>query len=205
MTMEPPERDNKVLSKAIREISARKRAHVYKEHLTVRTHADFSLRTLAQRLADLFKPQNPTIIGHVFVECSFDPVPSPPIFSSPATSLTTPAAFPTPSCGIRPNPCATLLEGGLPGRLAGPIPHTGYEPKFCIDVDSEHTPIILPSGNMSFPQEYDVTITASVALELPRRFGASQSSSQRSAASRVHTMSKTWCIGDWPHEGVGGS
>ena len=35
-----------------------------------------------------------------------------------------------------------------------------------------------------------MTITASVALELPRRFGVSQSSSQRSAASRVHTLSK---------------
>ena len=33
------------------------------------------------------------------------------------------------------------------GRLAGPISNTGCEPKFCIDVDSERTPINLPSRN----------------------------------------------------------
>ena len=47
--------------------------------------------------------------------------------------------------GIKLNSCATPLWGGPSGHLADPIPNTGYEPKFCIDVSSEHTPIILPS------------------------------------------------------------
>ena len=45
-------------------------------------------------------------------------------FSSLATSLTTPAASPALSTGIRPNPCATSLGDGLPGRLVDPIPNT---------------------------------------------------------------------------------
>ena len=56
---------------------------------------------------------------------------------------------------------ATSLGDGLPGRLVGPIPNAGCEPKFCVDVDSEHTPINLPSRNTSFPQEDDATTTAS--------------------------------------------
>ena len=120
------------------------------------------------------------IIGHVFVECSFDPVSS--YFSSPAAS-------PTPLTGIRLNPCATPLWGGPSGHLADPIPNTGYEPKFCIDVSCEHTPINLPTINMSFQQEYDATITASEDPNLPQHSGAS-SSSQHTAASRVPTLLK---------------
>ena len=115
-------------------------------------------------------------------------VPSP---SSPATSLPTSIVSLALSIGIRPNSCATSLGDGLPGRLAGPIANTCYEPKFCTDVDSEHRPINLPSRNMSFPQEYDATITASEDLNLP---GAS-SSSQHSAASWVPTMSKLGALG----------
>ena len=96
--------------------------------------------------------------------------PFPPIFSSPATSLTTPAASPALPTGIRPNTCATPLGDGLPDHLAGRIPNTGYEPKFCIDVDSEHTPINLPFRNMNFPQEYDATITASEDLNFASTF-----------------------------------
>ena len=81
--------------------------------------------------------------------------PFPPIFSSLASSLTPPTAPPTPLTGIRLNPCATPLWGGPSGHLADPIPDTGYEPKFCIDVSGEHTPINLPTRNMGFQQEYD--------------------------------------------------
>ena len=88
---------------------------------------------------------------------------------------TTPATSPTLSTKISLKPCATPLGDGLSGRLAGPIPNTGYEPKFCIDVDSEHTPISIPSRNMSFQQEYDATIAAE-DLNLPRHSVASSSS-----------------------------
>ena len=110
-----------------------------------------------------------------------------PIFSSPATSLTTPAASPALSTGIRPNPCATPLGDGLPGHLAGPIPNTGHEPKFCIDVDSERAHADQPSV-----QKHE--ITASVDLNLPRHSGAS-SSSQHLAASKVSTLSKLGASG----------
>ena len=103
------------------------------------------------------------------------------MFLRPAFSLTTLAASPALSTGIRPNPCATPLGDGLPGHLAGRIPNTGYEPKFCIDVDSERTPINLPSRNVHFSQEHDATINASEDLNLPRLAGAS-SSSKHSAA-----------------------
>ena len=125
------------------------------------------------------------IIGRVFVECSFDPFP--PIFSSPPTT-------PTPLTGIRLNPCATPLWGGPSGHLADPTPNTGYGPKFCIDVSSEHTPINLPSRNMGFQQEYDTTITASEDLNLRRHSGAS-SSSQHTAASTVPTLLKLGSFG----------
>ena len=132
--------------------------------------------------------KNHAIFGHVFVEGSFDPVSSNFLFTCYFTDDK--AASPELSTGIRPNP----LGDGLPGRLAGPIPNTGYGPKFCIDVDSEHTRTNLPSRNMSFPQEYDATITASEDLNLPRHSGAS-SSSQHSVASRVPTLSKLGASG----------
>ena len=103
------------------------------------------------------------------------------------------SASPTPLTGIKLNPCATPLWGGPSGHLAGPIPNTGYEPKFCIDVSSEHTPINLPTTNRSVQQEYDATIAASEDLNLPRHSGAS-SSSQHTAASRVPTL---WKLGSF--------
>ena len=109
------------------------------------------------------------------------------ILSSLTATLTPPTASPTPLTGIRLNPCATPLWGGPSGHLADPIPSTGYEPKFRFD--SEHTPINLPTRNMSFQQEYDATITASEDLNLPRHSGAS-SSSQHTAARTVPTLLK---------------
>ena len=60
-------------------------------------------------------------------------------------------------------------------HLADPIQNTGYEPKICIDVGSEHTPINLPSRNMSVRQKYDATITASedlIYLDIPEHQAA---------------------------------
>ena len=84
--------------------------------------------------------------------------PFPPVCTSATTT-------PTPLTGIRLDPCATPLWGGPSGHLADPTPNTGYEPKFCIDVSSEHTPINFPTRNMSFQQEYDAMITASEDLQ----------------------------------------
>ena len=120
--------------------------------------------------------------------------PFPTIFSSPTASLTPPAASPTPLTGIRLNPCATPLRDGPSGHLAdSTIPNTGYEPKFCIDVSSEQTPINLPNRNRSFQQEYDATITASEDLGLPQHSEAS--SSQHTAASTVPTLLKLESFG----------
>ena len=109
-------------------------------------------------------------------------IPFLPVFSQSTTT-------PTPLTGIRLNPCATLLWGGLSGHLADPIPNTGYEPKFCIDVSSERTPVNLPTRNTDFQQEYDATIAASEDIGLPRHSGVSRSS-QHTAASTVPTLLK---------------
>ena len=106
-----------------------------------------------------------SIIGHVFGRPRFLLS-----FSSRTASLAPPTASPTLLTGVRVKPCATPLWGGQSGHLAGPIPNTGYEPKFCIAVDSEHTAVNLPTRNMSFPQEYDATIAASEDLNLPPHF-----------------------------------
>ena len=92
--------------------------------------------------------------------------PFPPTFSSLAASL-------MPHTGIRVSPCVTLLGDELSGHLGDSMPITGHEPKFCIDVSSEHTPINLPNRNMSFQQEYDATITASfIYLDIQERQAA---------------------------------
>ena len=65
----------------------------------------------------------------------------PDTFSSFCSSppQTTPTS--RPLTGIRSTPCATSLEGMQSGHLAGPLVHTGYEPKSLIDASSEHRPI----------------------------------------------------------------
>ena len=131
------------------------------------SHAHFfSVRTshvtarVAQGMMSLCESsRNHSSIGHVVVGCSFDSILSFVFFifhlSYNASEL---------SNAI---PCPTPLGDGLSGRLAGPIPSTGYEPKFCIDVDSEHMPNNLPSRNMSFQQEYNATITrTSIDLDI---------------------------------------
>ena len=170
---------------------------MHRKHLTVRTHARIFLAAHSLRThtwGPRFDESScvPQKLFHL-LSClrSFDSVSS--IFTASVTSLTTLTVSLALSTGRRPQPCATL-EKELSGHLANSSPNTGYKPwlleyKFCIDVDSEHTPINLPTRNMGFPQKYAATITGSEDLSLPRHPGAS-SSSQHSAASRIRTMSK---------------
>ena len=71
--------------------------------------------------------------------------------------------------GIRRTPCATPPAGTLSGHLAESSPHTGYEPKSCIDVSSEHTPINHPSWTNGLNIENDLTTTVA-ASEKPDGF-----------------------------------
>ena len=65
--------------------------------------------------------------------------------------------------GIRSNPCATPHGRSLFGHLAERPPPTGYEPKSCIDVCSEHTPINYSSMRNSFNIEKDLTTTVAAS------------------------------------------
>ena len=176
---------------------------LYRWHPTVRTHAHIFLvahftreRTCGSRLEGLTicLHASKVIPSLVMSLLNVPSTPCPPIFSSPTATLTPLTASPTPLTGIWSNPCVTLFVDEPSGHLADSIPNTDYEPKFCIDVSSEHTPINLPNPNMSFQQEYDATITASEDLNLPRHSGAS-SSSQHTTASAVHTLLKLGSLG----------
>ena len=90
--------------------------------------------------------------------------------------------------------CVTPLWCGPSGHLADPTPNTIYEPKYCIDVSSEHTPMNLPARKSSFQLESDATIAASEDLNLPRHSRAS-SSSRHTAASTVPTLLKQSSVG----------
>ena len=129
--------------------------------------------------------------------------PFPPVFSSPTTSLTPPTASPTSLTGIRSTSCATPLGDGPSGHLADPIPNTGSEPKFCIDVSSERTPMNLPNRNMSFQQEYDATVTASEDLNLPQHSEASSSKPAYGCKHSSH-FAETRFNWDLPLESVAG-
>ena len=131
--------------------------------------------------------ENPFIVGHVVVEHSFDPISSYFLFTCDLTDNTHCHTY-----AINWKQTTTLRY------FAGEGPNTSYEPKlaekkFCIDIDSEHTPINLPRG-MIFPQEYAATIIGLEDLNLPRHPGPS-SSSQHSAASRIPTLSKLCELG----------
>ena len=161
----------------------------FTQHLTARAH-NLWLKTFCV-------PQKSFVIGHVFTEHPFNPFP--PFFSSPTTSLTPPTTSPGPLTGIRLNPCAASLGDGLPGHLAGPIPNTRYEPKFCIDVSSEHKPTNLPTSNIGFPLECDATVAPSEDLHLPQHSGAS-SSKPAYGSKQSSPIVETWFIRDQPHE-----
>ena len=83
----------------------------------------------------------------------------------------------------------------MSGHLANPIPDTGCEPKFCIDVSDEHTPINLSDSNRNLPHDYDATVGTAENLDVPRHSGASSSSKHSAAASRVPTVSKLGSLG----------
>ena len=114
-------------------------------------------------------------------------VPTPSIFSTPPPSCT---PSPETLTGIKSNSCALRQGDGQFGPLATRRPATGYEPNFCIDVSSEHTPINFPSRKDSFTLENDLTNTVAASEDfdghLPQRFVAS--SSQHSAASTIPTL-----------------
>ena len=79
------------------------------------------------------------------------------------------------------------------GRLANPTQNTGYEPNLYRSINEEHTPINPPD---SFQCRDDATIiSAAEDPEVPNS-GAS-SNSERTAASRVPTMSGFSGVGVW--------
>ena len=67
--------------------------------------------------------------------------------------------------GIRRTLCATPPAGMLSGHLAESSPRTNYEPKSCIDVSSQHTPIKHPSRRNRVSIENDLTTTTVAAPE----------------------------------------
>ena len=91
----------------------------------------------------------------------------PDTFSSFCSSPPQTKATSRPLAGIRGTPCATSPEGRQSGHLAEPHPHTGHEPKSCIDVSSEHTPINYFARRNSSNIEIDPTtpVAASETLD----------------------------------------
>ena len=66
---------------------------------------------------------------------------------------------PDPLTGTRHPSNAPPHRGGQSGPMADTTPLTGYEPKFCVDVNREHTLIDFPSRRDSFDLENDMTTT----------------------------------------------
>ena len=168
---------------------------VYFEHLTARTffsvllvfvvfrtftctHVRVAQDVFCEHFRKHVHPQTMSLLG-VSSLSSFCAT-SPPIWTpSPATLF-----------GIETNPCATSLLDGQSGHLADSTPTTAYEPNFCIDVSSEHTPINFTSRRNSFNFENDLTNTVGASEDsdhLPQRSAAS--SSQHSVASTVLALS----------------
>ena len=87
----------------------------------------------------------------------------PDTFSSFCSSplRTTPTS--RPLTGIRRPPLCHFAGREQSGHLAEPLPHTGYEPKSCIDVSSEHTPTNYTWRRNSFNSEKDLTTTAAAS------------------------------------------
>ena len=71
--------------------------------------------------------------------------------------------------------------------MAEPTPNPGHEPKICIDVSSEQTPINFPTRQGSSQLETDATIAAADDLNLRLHSGA-PSSSLHTVASTVPTL-----------------
>ena len=100
----------------------------------------------------------------------------------------------------RRTPCATPPAGIKFGHLAESSPHTGYEPKSCIDVSSERTPINHASRTDCFNIENDLTTTvaASENSDSFHKHAAARGSPQPVPASVVNpwlgagSWSSTW-------------
>ena len=86
------------------------------------------------------------------------PDPFPSFCSTPPSSTLT---------GIRSFPCATPHGGFQFGRLVEPTPLTSYQPKTCIDISSEHTPMNYPSKRNSFNTDYNDITHHSRSLRTP--------------------------------------
>ena len=113
----------------------------------------------------------------------------PLIASSPICSLSRPCGSSTPLAGTRSPPCVSARWSGMSGCVANPTPDTGYEPKFCVDVNHEHTPINLPDSIRILPHDFNATIAVtSVEPDVPRHSGTPSSSKHTAAASRFHTV-----------------
>ena len=106
---------------------------LYRQHLTVRTHAHFLaahartppdvITRFAQGLDDLFVwLKSHFMIGHVFVECSFDTVSSYFLITYCLADASYCLTDATDWNQIKP--CATPLWFGPSGFLADPIPNT---------------------------------------------------------------------------------
>ena len=88
--------------------------------------------------------------------------------------------------GIRSTQSATPRLGGQSGHLADPIQSTGYEPKTCIGVSSEHTPINFPTGRDSFNLENDLKFAVSEDSDhLPQRVHDPAMGVQRESTIRL--------------------
>ena len=164
---------------------------VYFEHLTARTifsvlsvfvvfctftctHVRVAQDVFCAHSQKHVHPHTMSLLGGSSLS-SFCSTPPPTWIRSPAT-LT----------GIRPNPCATSLLDGQSGHLADSTPTTVYEPNFCIDVSSEHTPINFTSRRNSFNFENDLTNTVAASEDsdhLPQRSAASGSQHSQPALS----------------------
>ena len=84
----------------------------------------------------------------------------------------------------------TPLWCGPSGHLAHPIPNTGCDPKFCINVSCEHTPINLPTSHHECPESS--TSRRSPIVRTLTYFDSPelQAVSSIRLASRVHTSLK---------------
>ena len=91
-------------------------------------------------------------------------------------------------------PCATPLWSGPCGHLADPIPNTGYEPKFCIDVRKRAHADQHSVQTHEFPARVrrdNRRFRGSFYFDIPER---------QAAASTRQQTTLTRFIGDWPHE-----
>ena len=168
---------------------------LYRQHLTVRTHAHFCLAAHARtpdvitRLAQ-GRLKSHFIIRHVFVECAFDPVSSYFLITYCLTDATNCLTDATDWSQIKPLCNSPLGWTVWPIRSQTQV----MSPSSASMSVSEHTPINVPTRNMCFQQEYHATITAFEDLDVPRHSGASRSS-QHMAASRVPTWLKPGSFG----------